>query len=576
MERVPVKPLPALTSLRFAAAAAVVVGHSAVFGLNEKHWKPFDFRQAVSFFFVLSGFILTHAYPHLETWGQRGRFLLARAARLWPGHIASFLLIGLFCLDPRAPRATVPDWLTAGLNLLLLHAWVPIRQVYCSWNHVSWSISTEFAFYLTFAALLPFWRRLGPAALAVALALPAVLITVCLWGNLKHWDDPSALRANADGLLYAHPLARVWEFLLGVATARLWQRVEPRLRVGRLGGAVMEAAAAALAFAALYFNHAAAEAVERLPWPGKYGRIWLEPAGLACPAFAVLIAVLACGRGWPSRLLAWRPLVLLGEISFAVYMLHRIPAVWFYLHVSAFDELPGWVVYLVYWLVVLLGSHLLWAGLERPLRGWIVALWPAPGGKPKAPAPAPPRSLWGRLSAPGWRWLGAEALLLAALLAPVAALGARPPVRYVGPDAALALARRGSAAARDARFGGRLALRGAEVSRTPQGLAVRLAWQSLQDQPADLTVRLVFLGRDGGVRCQWDRRPEEGPASAACGALWRQKESVPGWAVEAAESMGVAVLSPTTGPLPIDRGPRDPTGFLLLLPVPRQDREGCD
>jgi peptidoglycan/LPS O-acetylase OafA/YrhL len=573
MERPPVKPLPALTSLRFLAAAAVVVGHSAVFGLNDKQWQPFDFRQAVSFFFVLSGFILTHAYPTLETWGDRGRFLLARAARLWPAHVASFMLIVLFCLDPRAPRATVPDWLTAGLNLTLLHAWLPVRQVYSSWNHVSWSISTELAFYLAFAALLPYWRRLGPAALAVALALPAALITVCAWAKLEQFGDPSVAQATADGLLYAHPLARIWEFLLGAATARLWRRVEPRLSPGRLGGTLLELAAAALALAGLYFNRTAAEAVERLSWPGKYGRFWLEPAGLGSPAFAVLIAVLACGRGWPSRLLAWRPLVLLGEISFAVYMLHRVPLVWFHLHVSAFDELPGWLVYLVYWLVVLLGSHLLWAGLERPLRGWIVGLWPAPGGKPKAP-PAPTRSLWGRLAAPGRRWLAAEALLLAALLAPIAALGARPAVRFVGPDAALALARRGSAAARDARFGGRLALRGAEVARTPQGLGVRLAWQSLQDQPADLTVRLAFLGPGGELRCQWDRPPEDGPASAACGALWRQKESVPGWAVESAQTVGVAVLSPAAGPLPVDRGPRDPTGFLLLLPVPRQDREG--
>src|SRR5688572_22687863 len=84
--------LDPLTSLRFAAAAMIVVLHTrGVFGLPADWGEPFAFAQAVPFFFVLSGFILTHVYPNLDAAGSR-RFLVARVARLWPAHAATFLL----------------------------------------------------------------------------------------------------------------------------------------------------------------------------------------------------------------------------------------------------------------------------------------------------------------------------------------------------------------------------------------------------------------------------------------------------------------------------------------------------
>lgn len=74
--------LHALTSLRFFAAAMIVVYHSAVpFGVLNPRWLTIRFDAGVSFFFVLSGFILTHAYWSLDMRGA-GRFLVARVARI--------------------------------------------------------------------------------------------------------------------------------------------------------------------------------------------------------------------------------------------------------------------------------------------------------------------------------------------------------------------------------------------------------------------------------------------------------------------------------------------------------------
>src|SRR5688500_18317145 len=88
-----IKKIDALTSLRFVAAALIVLHHSrGLFDFDQSLGDPFQLSQAVSFFFVLSGFILTYVYPSLGDTGAR-RFFLARVARIWPAHVAAFLLI---------------------------------------------------------------------------------------------------------------------------------------------------------------------------------------------------------------------------------------------------------------------------------------------------------------------------------------------------------------------------------------------------------------------------------------------------------------------------------------------------
>jgi len=64
--------LNSLTSMRFVAAAMIVVHHSrGNFGIPLDAGGRFLLDQAVSFFFVLSGFILTYVYPRLDTWETR-------------------------------------------------------------------------------------------------------------------------------------------------------------------------------------------------------------------------------------------------------------------------------------------------------------------------------------------------------------------------------------------------------------------------------------------------------------------------------------------------------------------------
>src|SRR6516165_1764002 len=126
----PVKPkLDALTSLRFFAAFMIVVAHAIGLFPNIFHLDPHGIvpglalGQGVSFFYVLSGFILTYNYYGLKGPADTKRFLWARIGRIWPSHIATA------CLSMAVhPREYVHfGWTVFSIvlaNLLMLQAWI--------------------------------------------------------------------------------------------------------------------------------------------------------------------------------------------------------------------------------------------------------------------------------------------------------------------------------------------------------------------------------------------------------------------------------------------------------------------
>ena len=169
----PKKPaLHALTSLRFFASLAIVVHHC-----NGVFWPAADLGPldaGVSFFFVLSGFILAYVY-HDPSSGQFawGRFYVARLARIWPLHLVCLLLMIAF--------VKVPESFESGVllaNGLMLHAWIPFDRYFFSYNYASWSISTELFFYMLF----PFALRCTPSMRFALLACSfAVVLALALF-----------------------------------------------------------------------------------------------------------------------------------------------------------------------------------------------------------------------------------------------------------------------------------------------------------------------------------------------------------------------------------------------------------
>lgn len=405
---VPVRPrLDALTALRFVAAALIVVEHSAGnFGFPDDLGSPFVLDQAVSFFFILSGFILTYVYPTLPT-PAIPRFLRARIARVWPGHVAAFLLL-LLVAGTRAGRGDGHGIGITLANLTLVQSWIPVKASFFSYNTVSWSISTELGFYLLFPLLIRNWERSWRWKLPLALLLVAGLVTLI---NVTHLPASSGLRET--GLLYVNPLGRAFEFTLGMTAALWYQWLARHMILSRIVGTVVEIGVLILVVTCMVNSAGWAARAGSVSWIGTAGAFWLKEIGCTCIAFAALIVVMALGKGAVSRALASPPCVLLGEISFAVYLLHPVVLKGFTNHTRAFLHIPVPLRYAMYWAITLLAAHLVWALVETPVRRWIVQPhWPSRLRLPRRK--------------PGARRL-VEGLVLATLMLPLALLAARAP-----------------------------------------------------------------------------------------------------------------------------------------------------
>jgi len=240
----------------------------------------------VDFFFVLSGFVICHAYRRRLP-GELASFVLRRVGRLWPLHLFALALLAAIHLTCRLAlgRTFGPDHTLASLpaNLFLLQGLGTMDHL--SWNVPSWSISVEFCLYLGFALLAALPRGLfTPTAAALAGLGLALLVT----------GSPTYMDAT-----YHLGLARgAAGFFAGTLVHGLWRRRSLQAD----GPAEALTAILVAAFVALA------------------GR---GPGGFFSPlVFGLTVYVFADGRGPISRTLSLKPLRRLGEWSYSIYMLH--------------------------------------------------------------------------------------------------------------------------------------------------------------------------------------------------------------------------------------------------------------
>jgi peptidoglycan/LPS O-acetylase OafA/YrhL len=304
--------LPSLTGMRFAAAVGVFGVHAysliPVGGLAERvgHHLLDPGDLGVSFFFVLSGFVLTWALRsgHGPVPGDGlGRFWAGRILRVYPAYLAALGLAvaGKWLADladPAGNRMNQVTDHTLTTSLTLTQAWHRDDITYLGINPVAWSLSCEVAFYAAFPLLYALLRRLPTARALYGAA--AVLVAA---GLLMPAAADLLAPADRRWFVYVFPVARAVEFALGIALALLVRR-------GSWRGPGLPVATAL--FVTNYL------AVDLLPT-----RIRDTTAVLATTALLVPAAALADLRGERSP---WRhpALVRLGDASYAFFLVHLV------------------------------------------------------------------------------------------------------------------------------------------------------------------------------------------------------------------------------------------------------------
>jgi peptidoglycan/LPS O-acetylase OafA/YrhL len=365
--------LDALTSLRFFAAAMIVIQHShPKFGTMDFLFTNFPLSQGVSFFFVLSGFILAYNYPVLVGETDILAFFKARIARIWPAHIAAIALLAVLTENLNVdPTSLSSAYFMAVANFFLLQSLIPIQEVFFSFNSVAWSITTEMFFYFAFPLLIANnffgWRS--------KLLFLVTIVGLHFWFASAWNIDMNSLKSvSVTGLIYINPVVRVLEFFIGVLTYFCFLRLRHYANYPPFIFTVIEIVAVLLTLVVMYYS---IHLYAFLPWrESSFASVintYIAWSGSSW-IFPLIIIIFAIGKGQITKVLSLKPMVLLGEISFSLYLVHVTILEWYRINAVFFENQPKWSIVLGYWLLALLIAYLLHKIIENPCRKLLIAL----------------------------------------------------------------------------------------------------------------------------------------------------------------------------------------------------------
>ncbi len=301
--------LPALSGLRAFAALNIVFYHYG----NPKWFGPFapvvnNGYTSVSFFLLLSGFVLAYNYSDRAQKGQlRARnFWLARISRLYPIYIVALAISTGMLMEEWHARSHAQFAWGVILTPLLLQGWSPSLSTF--WNTPAWTMCTEAFFYLIFPLVI-LWKRPRHIGRLCALLLG-------LWG--LGMVLPSLYMAfHPDGVLHAGrytdgfwiralkftPPPHIPSFLFGIVLADIDSLIprgsRRRFALGALGMAGI--------YAVLYYG-------DHFPFPMMHD-------GLLMPLFGCAVLGLA-GHNFIARFFGFFPFVAVGQASYCLYILH--------------------------------------------------------------------------------------------------------------------------------------------------------------------------------------------------------------------------------------------------------------
>lgn len=355
----PTQRLDALTGLRWWAAFVVFLYHMQVFAPlpGVTSGVLLHGYLGVTFFFVLSGFVLTwSARPDVPT----STFYWRRIARIWPAHMVALLIAIPVFYSFAPPDGSFIKPVDIGILLLsvvVLQAWWSNPVILFSGNPAAWTLTCEAFFYALHPwisrILVPLARR-GALFLAVGAVGYAFIYRVAVLAWPDSWLPAVPL-----------PVQRLPEFVLGMALAWAmrsgWRpRIHPIVGVGSLGAVIL-----VLMVIPRYFG----EVPVLRSLPGLTNELFTIACALAIVSLAV--RSLRGRRSWFESKIQVR----LGEWSFAFYLVH---ATFIYIALRIFGYQEASWRNLV-WFVVLLAIDLVaaWAlhsfverPAERRMRRW--------------------------------------------------------------------------------------------------------------------------------------------------------------------------------------------------------------
>lgn len=331
-----------ITFTRFVAAMAIVISHfNKDLFLYKIRFIADIFLRAnvgVSYFFILSGFIMIIAYHRKEKIGYRD-FYRNRVARIYPLYVVGLLLYFV-------TRYYDFSFYKTFLYLSGVQSWIPGKALIL--NFPGWSISVEFLFYLLFPWLYNYLYSKGNKSIWVIAVL--IWIGTQVFSNL-YTNSLSYKGPHTDSHEFIHyfPLWHINEFLIGNLAGLFFVRNRREKNHDLAIALLFIGILLSLIFIPLNFHN-----------------------GLMAVFFVPVIYLISCNNGVISKVFSLKPLEFLGEISYAIYIIH-IPVLyivrsflWDYFQVSESN-----VIFWIYILVLMFVSAVFYQFVEKPMRDYL-------------------------------------------------------------------------------------------------------------------------------------------------------------------------------------------------------------
>lgn len=328
-----------LTSLRLIFALMVFASHLCM--INEAAFSGHILKEGyvgVSFFFILSGFIIAHNYTAKLTDGScsRKRFWVARIARIYPLHlltlVAAIFIGGTFV-------ATQPlSWAHLFTSATLTNAYIPRSDFFFALNAPAWSLCCEQLFYILFPMTLPIAR--SPKKLTV---IAAAAVAVVIIGSTFTPEQ------YIKGVWYTNPITRLPDFVVGVLLWHAYQRIK-KMDISRCCASLMELSAVLLF--ALFYIYAG-----DIPKAYRYSFYYWIP-------MAAIILSFALQKGILSEILKAKPFITGGEISYGIYLTQLLVITATGSHVAALPPIMAAAIVLS---AIIAISYLSYGFFEKPM-----------------------------------------------------------------------------------------------------------------------------------------------------------------------------------------------------------------
>lgn len=339
-----------LTFTRFLASISIVIFHfgkkSFIFNNNVVNFIFFNANVCVSYFFILSGFVMMIAYGNKPGFSAKDYFR-NRFARIYPLYFFAILLV-LF-LQIRTKNL---DLLGLFLNLFMIQTWIPGQAL--TFNPPGWSLSVEFLFYAIFPLIFNIFLKKDNLKKIVGVIISFWILSQVLFQALFSFYRADELGSMKDILMYS-PLMHLNEFLIGNLAGYLFIK---KLQDKKSNYDLVILLTIGLIFLALKF-----------PLNLNFHN------GLLAVLFIPLILLISLNNGFITTLFQKKPFVFLGEISFGIYIL-QFPiyslfsaySVNKYLHVN-----DPTIVFFLRLIILIIVSSLAYVYIEKPLQDKIRA-----------------------------------------------------------------------------------------------------------------------------------------------------------------------------------------------------------